>query len=120
MICNIPNEILDIIFNLVISPINCNSMKLRVSCKDFYYNDLIIKLQNIRNKCHYCIYIWRLWDNYPTISRNPLIYSDYIPDMTLCNTHTYKCNLCNRSGSYNEYNIVKNMCKECILNIDNI
>lgn len=113
MLLSIPIEILEIIFNLVVHPSNCNSMKLRVSCCILEKNAFLISLQNKRNKCDYCKYIFREWKQYPTISRNPCIYSCYIKTMVLCKTHTYTCNLCNRNGSYNEYCILTSQCKEC-------
>lgn len=78
MLLSIPIEILEIIFNLVVHPSNCNAMKLRVSCVELDTNKCLIHLQNIRNKCDYCKYIFREWKQYPTISRNPCIYSSYI------------------------------------------
>ena len=115
MLFSLPDELVYMIYHICILPNNCNSMKLRTSCKDLYNNKVIMELQNIRNKCDYCKYIFRTWDNLPGISRNPLIISDYQTNMTLCITHSYKCHKCLRVGCYQDYNIIEDLCYQCLM-----
>lgn len=102
----------NIIFEKAIQVDNCNAGKLRTSCKSFYNNRYIKKLQLERNVCNYCKYIWREWDNLPTFITKPGKYSDFNGEV-LCKTHQYYCKSCDRVGSYNNYLTLHNMCKKC-------
>ena len=112
MILNIPIELIENIFIWAIQNDNCNSMKLRNTCKFLNNNKKIILLQDKLNKCDYCKFVFRKFKKYPYPVKHKPVISKY--GEILCKIHAYTCSICNIICSYSYFNPIYNKCKKCM------